>query len=84
MLMLLELQVERCLASGADHEKAHAVLRNPEVGAVYDVRSQRLTQAPHCVCPGRVENPVHELRHVLNDCEVRPIDLCIRHWRPRS
>ncbi len=78
----LELQVERSLAAGADHEESHPMLRHAKVGAIHNMWGQRIAQTLHRICPGRVQNPVHELRDVLDDCKVGPIHFSVGHRSP--
>lgn len=54
MLALVQLQVERCLASGAYQEQAHSVLGHTEIGAINDVGRDHVAQRSHCLRPGGV------------------------------
>ena len=47
MLALVQLQVERCLASRADQEQAHSVLRHAKVGTIHDMRRDHVAKRRH-------------------------------------
>lgn len=69
------------LTTRADHEQPHSVLWNAKVGAVDDMRRERVVQAPHCISPGPVQNPDHKLGDVFDHGKLRSVGFGVRYRR---
>ena len=75
MPALMQLKVERCLASGADQKQAHAMLGHAEVGAINDMGRDHVTECRHCLRPCWIQSPVRELFDILDQYHFRPVVL---------